>query len=1107
MNPPFGMESLLNGEETMDGMNNLKLSPSQDTKIKKPAAKVSKACDNCRKRKIKCTGKMPCPTCEAYQCPCIYSAPKPRKKRTSKRHIRSGGSDYHDDITSIESNNNSVSQISNNDINNLNNINNNNNVISNSSNENSLRNMESNQTQNRNQCFPELGTIKAPFAAFDGNLPFKRGPSSPENSSKNDCKEVAPIIQGDNGFYQDDEVLQEELSILQTMVRQLEKLHKSDSHRNNTIANIKLQINDLIDSWTPDVDFTRLSDVPEDDILSLESHLMKNKYTEQVCITNFSIWSNGKRNADDNTPLNPTRQPLIDDFFGLYSAFQAFSLQGIGYSFQKFFVHDTSNPLISKHIKATLYILLRFFDMCFQHLNDGCVSIANPLENYLRRKNLMAPTPTPTPSGNSSVSVGSPNTANEKSLVVLLINRFPQPFIENLTKITIKQLMETVDKDFEMFKLVLDMFEAHRSGFESFMVNEAPKKVKDNGAYELTTELIETFHRFCESEELILALTYSYYNSTLYRQIENNDGLEYLEILVSLLGHQLWCEEFYGFQKVLSVALNQAVKMGLQRWEFYIGLDEQTALRRRKVWWKLYSFEKVFISKMGCQPTIDDSKMNCLLPKSFISAGFLTNADFICKINKVSKPDHFDSMPISDLAEYGTYAVLQVVSVFFSDVLYNERYTSIRNVAKPPSIKTHYLSEISNELISFKERMEGVRRHTSLLFDITNSVINTSPATNTPLSKEDKNHARNYVLCFEYHSGRVLAAVDNLISRLNLPRDLDVVQKASISLQEDIYASWTSITSVILKLEDSYSVCQAFKFYGATCICLLTSRHYYDSLIRLDDLFSIVRIFKECQGFGLGARRGNCTLLEDNRLVKSYRKSSALCAILCRIMLLRYMTKKRICISDLLKLFEEKAPDLAMFPEVILDTRSEIYQNLLEPVLASGFHLNINKMLENNPILDYGKCKQDSAQSISPNMNCGDNAFGKTVVQVPMVSNIPNGPLSGNSESYRSSVTSIRDYPSFPSLKSDGTYTPTYSPLAPYLKQGTPQLPEIEGQVKPQPQDQLPLSDHTNIPNIINLPEIPGGYNLGTLDEFVNNTDLSDLYNVLWSDLYSDAVL
>lgn len=42
-------------------------------KVKKSTrSKVSTACVNCRKRKIKCTGKYPCTNCISYDCTCVF---------------------------------------------------------------------------------------------------------------------------------------------------------------------------------------------------------------------------------------------------------------------------------------------------------------------------------------------------------------------------------------------------------------------------------------------------------------------------------------------------------------------------------------------------------------------------------------------------------------------------------------------------------------------------------------------------------------------------------------------------------------------------------------------------------------------------------------------------------------------------------------------------------------------------------------------------------------------------------------------------------------------------------------------------------------------------
>lgn len=61
------------GPDTESSADSSNFSTGFSGKIRKPRSKVSKACDNCRKRKIKCNGKFPCASCEIYSCECTFS--------------------------------------------------------------------------------------------------------------------------------------------------------------------------------------------------------------------------------------------------------------------------------------------------------------------------------------------------------------------------------------------------------------------------------------------------------------------------------------------------------------------------------------------------------------------------------------------------------------------------------------------------------------------------------------------------------------------------------------------------------------------------------------------------------------------------------------------------------------------------------------------------------------------------------------------------------------------------------------------------------------------------------------------------------------------------
>lgn len=53
-----------------------------EVKAQKPSTrrtKVGKACDSCRRRKIKCNGLKPCPSCTIYGCECTYTDAKSTK--------------------------------------------------------------------------------------------------------------------------------------------------------------------------------------------------------------------------------------------------------------------------------------------------------------------------------------------------------------------------------------------------------------------------------------------------------------------------------------------------------------------------------------------------------------------------------------------------------------------------------------------------------------------------------------------------------------------------------------------------------------------------------------------------------------------------------------------------------------------------------------------------------------------------------------------------------------------------------------------------------------------------------------------------------------------
>lgn len=111
--------------------------------------------------------------------------------------------------------------------------------------------------------------------------------------------------------------------------------------------------------------------------------------------------------------------------------------------------------------KETIYLILRLFDLCYEHLIQGCISISNPLENYLQK---IKQTPTTT----ASASLPTSPAPLSNDLVISVIHQLPQPFIQSITGFTTTQLIENLHDSFSMFRIVTQMYAQHRKHFAEF---------------------------------------------------------------------------------------------------------------------------------------------------------------------------------------------------------------------------------------------------------------------------------------------------------------------------------------------------------------------------------------------------------------------------------------------------------------------------------------------------------------------------------------------------------------------------------------------------------------------------------------------------------------
>lgn len=328
--------------------------------IKKPRSKVSKACENCRRRKIKCAGKQPCSNCVTYGCECVFAV----TPVSSTTNISIDGK-FHGDVTSGHSSISNTETHTSKEL--LDSA-----TSSSESSFDSATNRGGRDTSSTGpqevfdpvmDCVKEALKHVAGDSSESSEASFKKFAGSMASVAPDlaAMEAIQPNF-GDNGLYKDDTAFQVQIMQLQSSLKQLKAIPNTSELIQNAITNIEKQVEELVDRWQPEFDINRVSNIMNanngnfENMKSIESHLMKNKYTDQVFLTTFSSMTDGSKNEknlntgassrtvksnstngnnNNNVATFFRNKPLVDSVFGLYSPVQSLSLRGIGHFFQK----------------------------------------------------------------------------------------------------------------------------------------------------------------------------------------------------------------------------------------------------------------------------------------------------------------------------------------------------------------------------------------------------------------------------------------------------------------------------------------------------------------------------------------------------------------------------------------------------------------------------------------------------------------------------------------------------------------------------------------------------------------------------------------------------
>ncbi|SCU93777.1 LADA_0G04852g1_1 [Lachancea dasiensis] len=809
---------------------------SGDGVVKKKRTKVSKACDNCRRRKIKCTGAQPCLNCQTYKCECTYG------KLSS---------------ASLSSQNPATSS----------------------------------------RTFPAKATKSTEFLPQDG-LP---DPSS-NSSNTSDFSNITPTStsRGDtaNGLYEDDEDATRQLQLLRESLRALTSASQSPRVI-EAVQNIRQQIHHIETSWQPELRAGSICDIPRS-CTSLETQLMMNKYTEKVSLTKYSTI---QPSPFVSKAMIVNQHPVVDEMFGLYSPGLLMSLRGIGVLFKNFFDPGVK---MAREYKTTLFLMLRFFDACDHFLELGMKSWTIPVENFCSLSGL---------------------PFDSKELVIArIVSELPVTLIAKTKELYPQfELPKDLRSDKDMFNWVT----------RAMAVWCLESKCDVSHCIQNINEM----EKLIRVKEVLSVLAFQYLNLTIY--IPGGD-LDHLESLLSLIKHEYWAGEHHVLFQLRSIICSYSQHLGLHRWEYYVGMDEELAERRREVWWRCYFWDKFFSVLGGKQAEIPDYSVSCLLPVCFRRLGILESDEFLQKIDTLREPL---TGRVSEMMLFCSVSLAIVVGDFFRNVLYNKKYTNFRNHAKPTSMKEALMRELCNDVTIFVRRFEIIGFHAKTLRTPSMKYMNENHFT--PQEMEDASQADHTVFFLEHAISVCLGAVEHLFARFKVEEYPPDIQRPLKDYRVQIHSSWRCLIHV-MGTQDVELVWQTM---GSGCMLYMTvltdlfTPRPHSSQIAMQDVLLVLRASHNLD---------TLSFLEDcfqearkySRALRQLVKHRTFFQILVRISLQLFMRTSQTTVGEFFDRLKITDANLVSAAERVLSLTHDNFKACFVTQEKTPYHLSIERSIE-----------------------------------------------------------------------------------------------------------------------------------------------------------------
>lgn len=686
-------------------------------------------------------------------------------------------------------------------------------------------------------------------------------------------------------FYNDNNDIVQKIDALHACVESLKEAASEGSPNLNELLKLDANLKSFRSRLAITVNSETVGDY--EDASAIERQLLN---TDSISFTKYDTYHLSK----------PSQQQPISSRFGLYSPILSLSVKGVSWMINMLLSHadDAST-------RESVHLISKFFDSSTLDFQSSFKLWLSPLDFYLQ--------------------IYHPGESFDR-------NQLIQEIFSGIP-------MELKSRCADLPKL--DDLHPHRAfRYSVQLLAEHHKMLLEQ--VQNVHNLSHTFGYFTKYEELVSVLCVEFFQQTLFTELHN---IDYIESLLSMVKNRYWIEETFTIGKVISTITRLSQDSGLSRWEYYLGCDEETADRRRLLWWSCCQWDSWYSITTGKQPLVNHDMTACLFPKGVMQLGVDDSMDhdalvFHAKLNLGS---------MESVVCFGYIVLSRIVGKFFSTLLYHRRFTNYSLHSGHQSLDLESIvPELESRVLHFKTVFEKLADKFAPFFE-------------THLHEDSvfelfTQMAYTRTSCFTAAES-LLFRIKTIVGNHNKPRLKEclkqcrevVFQSSKDALAKtlqvtNVYTLWKSIMPVLtMFMNVSYNLIEDPRnnpVYHLSLLCSVTS-HFKQPIIN--------------------------ELQTNNRYVKKLHhkvKNGAICfMIITRICLQVYLKSQGVTQSDLVSRMREVNPFCVATCEGLLDVNSSMLKDLFDNNTQSIYYSDLLKYLHNATRARLGKADQNGVKS------------------------------------------------------------------------------------------------------------------------------------------------